>query len=135
MIKKKIALLLFFLFLLPSHALAEDKIIGKWVNEISGNIFEIKKNNTKYKMYILYNSSFFREYDNNLYATFKNKKNGFEGEANFILENYGRSSVITKITLEVRDNKLFIYHTGTNNYGNLFNSILILRNISHDMHN
>ena len=60
--------------LLSGNAYAEDKFVGKWINEKTNSVYEIRKNEKSYNLYQLFSTKFLKEYNNKLVGSFKKKK-------------------------------------------------------------
>ena len=56
---KKITLIIIFILLNSNNSFAKDTFVGKWINDKSGSIYEIKKNGDNYEMYLLFGNRFF----------------------------------------------------------------------------
>ena len=103
---KKITLIIIFILLNSNNSFAKDTFVGKWINDKSGSIYEIKKNGDNYEMYLLFGNRFFREYKNKLVGSFKKTKLGYKG--NFIASesNYPWKEIDSKATYKLKKSKI-----------------------------
>jgi hypothetical protein len=104
--KKLFSTILVLGFLLSGNAYAEDKFIGKWINDNTNSVYEIKKDGKNYDMYLLYSTKFFREYKNKIIGSFKKTNLGFKG--NFIAIDliYPWTELNSKASYKLKGNKI-----------------------------
>ena len=79
---KKNLLVIIVCLLKFSNLYADDTLIGKWVNEKTSSVYEIKKSNGNYNLYLLFSTKFFKEHKDKLMGSFKKTNLGYKG--NFI---------------------------------------------------
>ena len=110
---KKMALGLILALLWSNISFAEDKFVGKWINEKTNSVYEIKKNEKSYNLYVLFSTKFLKEYKNKLVGSFKKTNLSFEGYFTAIKLNFPWTETNSKATYELKENKILITVQGS----------------------
>lgn len=116
---KKFLFFFSLFFLIINSINATEKFIGKWANDNTNSIFEIKKNGKIFDMYLLYSGRFFKKYKNKLIGSFEKKNIGYKGSFVTILNDYPWTEIDSKSSYKIKDNKLILTVKGNHN-GNKF---------------
>ena len=103
---KKNLLVIIVCLLKFSNLYADDTLIGKWVNEKTSSVYEIKKSNGNYNLYLLFSTKFFKEHKDKLMGSFKKTNLGYKG--NFIATElkYPWTETDAKATYKLKEGKL-----------------------------
>ena len=110
---KKLLSIIVLCLLLSGSAYAEDKFVGKWINEKTNSVYEIRKNEKSYNLYQLFSTKFLKEYNNKLVGSFKKKNLSFKGDFMAVKLNYPWTEINSKATYKLKENKILVTVKGS----------------------
>lgn len=110
---KKLLAIVVLSLLWSDISFAEDKFVGKWINEKTNSVYEIRKNEKNYNLYLLFSTKFLKEYKNKLVGSFKKTNLSFKGDFMAIKLNYPWTEINSKATYKLKENKILVTVKGS----------------------